>query len=157
MRLLHPNMIILYIAILGAIVAGFPGFIGFGIGGFILMLIITSTMHKVSGGILPRKFRDQIVTDFVVENNDLLTSVYPNESGYDRKLRIEKLLEEMAKRSVRASGSTDPAISMHPMNFLPIALEVAEEQGTEQLKELAFTFVEFLEHHPQCYGKTFRF
>lgn len=157
--LIYPNMIVLYIAIFGAVFGGLPGFIGFGILGFIGMLIFTAILRKLFGGRLPRRVRDEIVTDFLAKHNNLVADVYPNDSGYDRKRKIEVLFEEMVKQFFlvqrKVSGSNDPIGSLHFSNFLPVAERVAEQLPTPQSQELASTFIEFLKHHPGWYGNTF--
>lgn len=147
-----PHITILIIAIIGAFVHGFIGFFVWGLVGFLGVIALGFILRKLSGGILPRKVRDETATDFIAIYPDLIAKAYPTFTPYQAKERVAALLDEMMKKATINNPSPNLSVAGNPEVFLPSAVQVAEEQPTDVAKELAQELVVFVRTHRLWYG-----
>ncbi len=148
---MYPQLIIAIAAIVGAFVDGVAGFFIWGISGFIGVLAIGLVLTKFSGGILPRKVRDETATDFIVHHPELVQQAFPDNSPYEAKQKVAATLDAMYKRATINNPSFNLDVAGDPRVFLVSALEIAEEQPSEDLKEMARELVAFVGNHHLWY------
>ena len=92
-----PQITILIIAIMGAFVDGITGFFVWGICGYIGVLAFGLLLNLLSGGVLPKKVRDETAKDFIAEYPDLIEKAYPGASPNEAKQMVATFLENIIK------------------------------------------------------------
>ena len=147
-----PQLTILAIAIIGAFVDGVAGFFIWGVCGLIGVLIFGWLLNIFSGGLLPRKVRDDTATDFIAQFPELIKKAYPGVSPYEAKQKVASLLDGMMKRATINNPSMHLDAAGSPQVFFESALEVAEEQPNKELNELAHELIAFVRNHRLWYG-----
>lgn len=145
------KMMILLIAIIGAFVNGVVGFFVWGICAYIIAILIGRISIFVSGGMIPRKTKVETATDFISQYSEIVEKAFHGKSSNEIKQNIGDLLETMMKESAAVHSNPKQALSKE--YFTNVAMIVADEQPTEELKELARTLVWFLNTHRLWYGK----
>ncbi len=151
-KIMVPTLTILVIAIIGAFVHGVVGFFIWGICGYIGVLAFGWLLTFFSGGVLPRKMRDETATDFIALHPDLIKEAYPRHSPYEAKQRVAALLDSMAKKAAKNAPSTHIDYAFSPDVFFKSALEVAEKQPSMELIKLAHELITFVKTHHLWYG-----
>jgi len=146
-----PQMTILAIAIIGAFVDGVAGFFIGGVCGLIGVLVIGWLLNIFSGGVVPRKVRDETAADFIAQFPELIKRAYPGESAYEAKQKVASLLDGMMKKAIINNPSAHLDVALSPQVFFESALEVAEEQPNKELKELAHELIAFVKNHRLWY------
>ncbi len=146
-----PYVTILAIAIIGGFVHGIAGFFIWGVCGLVGVLAVGWALNFFSGGLLPRKVRDESATDFIAQYSDLVKRAYPTSTPYEAKQKVAELLDSMMKRATAKNPSLHLDVAGSPDVFFPSALQVAEEQPTAELKELAQELISFVRSHRLWY------
>ena len=145
-----PWLITLIIAAIGAFVHGVIGFFIWGLCGHLLGLLIGLVGYLIHGGIIPRGVRTQTVQEFIDKHPEAIKRAYPEYELGGVKYAIGSLLNTMMERAY----DTTPMSMYAESNaaFFKSAAEIAEEQPTQELKELAYALIAFTETHPRWYG-----
>lgn len=149
---MSPYFIILIIASIGTFVDGVVGFFVWGIAGFAGVSALSWILNRVSGGLLPRKVRDETATDFLMQFQESVLKAYPGMTPYQQKQEIANLLEQMYKKATLNNPSMNLNNAGNAEIFLTGALEVVQEQKTKELKEMATDLVNFVRHHHLWYS-----
>lgn len=147
-----PIVLILAGAVIGAYAYGFWGFF---IGGLIALLgamLLGRIIKAFTGGLMPRKVKDQVATDFVAAHPELLAKAAPFLAAYQVKELAVSLLEEMMGAAMANAPLSNINAASHPSIFVPSALQVADKQTTKIEGEIAHALVEFCMSHPLLYG-----
>lgn len=139
-----PYITILLIAVIGGFVHGIVGFVVWAVLGYVAVVTFGRVLVLWSGGVLPRKLRDQTATDFLAENSALVGAALPNMTAYQAKKRVEEILELMARRALRNNPSRNVETAFSAPVFLLSALDIAEDFPTAQEQELATKLVSFV-------------
>ena len=149
-----PQLTVLTIAIIGIVVDGVKGFFVWGIIGLVGVLALGGVGWFFNGGLIPRKVRDEIATDFVAAYGEAVKLAFPSLTPFQAKEKVAALLDDMYKRANWNNRSMHLGLAAHPRVFLPSALEVAEEQSSESARALGLTLVHFVFNHPSWYGRS---
>ncbi len=147
-----PKLIVLTIAIVGAFVHGIVGFFVWGFLGYIAIIAIGWILTFFSGGLLPKKLKDETVRDFIASYPDLVKKAYPENNVGQSSQSISILLETMYKKAIENNPSSNMNVAISKEFFLPQAMEVANSQVTEELKDLSHQLINFLKCHRLWYG-----
>lgn len=147
-----PYLIIFTFVIIGALIGGVTGFFIWIVLGFIAIIVISRSLSFLSGGLLPRKIRNETVDDFIAEYADIVQRAYQTDTLNETKQQIATLLEAFYKRAVKNNPSFNSSANIDSQVLISSALQVAEEQPTDALKELAVELALFLKVHKHWYG-----
>ncbi len=147
-----PYVVIVVVAFIGAFFWGVFGFLYGAFIGFLSVLLIGWIVGKIQGGGLPRRVREETVTDFMAAHPDLIRSAYPELSAYKAKEEVAKLLDGMFHRANLDNPSMDVTDAGSPQVFVPSATKLADELEPQAVKELAHGLVGFVLIHPRWYG-----
>jgi hypothetical protein len=75
-----PQYTILAIAVIGTFIDGIAGFFVWGVFGYIGVMAFGLLLNFLSGGLLPRKAKEETAADFIVQYPDLIRGAYPTDS-----------------------------------------------------------------------------
>lgn len=100
-----PIVFIIAFGLVGFFIWGLKGLLSGFICGYLLALIIGYVAKSSSGGLLPRKIRKNVATNFINSHSNITKEVYPNVGGEELSKAIEKDVETIFQKSVEEFGS----------------------------------------------------
>lgn len=148
-----PYLLILVLAAYGAVTGGASGFFLWGAGGFLAVLVIGFLVGKIQGGMVPRKIREETITDFFDANSQMVIRTYQGHRFPAMLKKMEALLDQMFRRANSNNPSLNVSLAGNKEVFMAAAKQVAEEQPTHEERQLAHALIRFLESHRHWYGR----
>lgn len=144
-----PTLFIGICALIGFVISGLLGLALGIVAGFIIAFLIGTISWLFSRGVLPKEKRKQTAVDFASKHQALLSAAYPeiSEGGYLNK--VEQLLEEIVKRSIKNNSSLIPSdFESLSLERLGVAGEqVARGKNNHHEAEVISALIEFLKNH----------
>ncbi len=148
-----PILTILVIACIGAFFGGLKGFLLWGFLGFIAVMLFGWIINIFNGGIIPRKVRDQVATDFIAAHPDLVAETSDYFSAYEMKEFVASVLEKMAEQAASNASILNLGSAGSAAVFLPSAFDVAEQQSPKIKQMIAHMLVNYSMEHPLLFGR----
>ena len=142
-----PYIFLIFVVFFSTYIWGVEGFLGGIIAGYGLIAIIGWIIGLISGGMLPKKVRDETATDFIATYPEIVAEVFKNFTAYEAKIKIENLLDKMFVKANSDNSSVDVSRASTPSIFIPSAVSYSVNQSTEELKDLCFLIVGFICTH----------
>lgn len=142
-----------YILLIGSVVLftykwGVAGFFGGLVVGYSAIVVIGLMVGLISGGMVPRKVRDETATDFINAHQGVVANAFENLTAYEVKEKVEYLLDQMFRKANSDNASMDVSLASSPDVFIPSAVSYSETQPTGELKHLCLLLVKYICVHP---------
>lgn len=132
--LVGPKALIAASAIVGLIGWGGSGLILGGLFGVVASLLVGVIVNKVQGGAIPRKVKKELAERVAIQNPDVVEAAYPDLSKTEWVDALQEDAEAIVERAVKLAPSHEMVWSEN--NVMAAAMEVAEEQETEEARAL---------------------
>ena len=142
-----PQLTIVAIGFIGAALYGVAGFFGFLVVGWVVVLLRGLLLRLIQGGGIPKKVKDETLTDFMSDHPTLISDAFPELSPFEAKKKLEALIEDIAKLAARTNPHQDHGAFGSPQLFLPAGRTVANDQITEPERILVNALVDYLKNH----------
>lgn len=94
-----PWLLVVCVAVAGFVWRGGAGALVGGVVTYWVLIIAGRVVRKTTGGILPRKLREETARGFAAEYGEAVAKAFPNEDEQSRLRSVELLLEQIFQRS----------------------------------------------------------
>lgn len=136
MKNLLPHFTIGLLAVTGLLWKGvWGGVIGL-VGGYVVVTLFGLLLVAASGGILPRKARQDTASSFCEENADQLREIIPEGHEGREAEYIEKLLERIIRKATVIGPSTSSGMSFAEVAAAVKLIEDEEPNAREAIERL---------------------
>lgn len=129
-----PFAVIAIGALIGLAAAGLPGLLLGAVAGFLVTLVISLVVRTAQGGALPRKVRRTLAVNMLTNHREAVRLALPGLQGDALLHRIEELVEEIGRHSVRHAPTpgevwTETAVTLGLADMISLA-------PTDELRQL---------------------
>ncbi|MCR6663802.1 MAG: hypothetical protein NVV60_11840 [Luteimonas sp.] len=131
---------------------GLTGLILGGAASFLFLILLNTLIKKFKIGFIPSEVKDQVATDFIAANHDLVEKCKGTYTAYELKELVSSLLERMMEQSVYNSKANHMGSPTSFPVFIHSANELIAKLDTSLDIEVAHEVVSYTMKHPLLFG-----